>query len=963
MAYDKKSIRVLASGLNTTAPSDLIEDGEAQELTNWNTDSTGALRSRKGHALRYNVTDRVIAMTRALGSLWVATAGGNVYKDGALVISGLSTDRIGLVGWLNHLWAISEADQRKSSGSDNLRWIPEAPATKPTIKPAAAVETVIDDFTGGWSVDPSGDENYNHTNLQINSQQDTVYSATKAVTLDLYTGQSLDDVFRIRIWCKQWAKVEGVTFQIDVNDGTYTKDYYEAVMKNADIAAGKKEEVTFYLRKRPFGVDEAAKDKNRYGHFARIGTTPEKDYRSVVNLRIKVEFSDTTRLRFEEWVLVGDVDNTLEGDDFTVYRTYTTAAGHESNPSPMADPITVIRTGIDVSDMTASADPQVTGQNVYVNGGTLQGVFRVNGNTPVVGTTYQIRHSDDQLTDDDIELENTHNDPPTVGGLIGSYFDRLIAFGNSRIYWSHQGKPYAFRQPDGPKGDWLATEEGIGELLAATMTPGMILFYGTNGIAVLQGDPAGNDSSLHSFTKQGGIKSANGVCQTNRGDIVNLGKSVALFGAGGAAQPFSQKIERVFRDAPAFDAANAAIGYQDNVAWVSDGTQTYRYDFAREMWVKDSRLFSCFFSDQGVLVGGTPAGDVLELESGVTDAGAAIAVAFTSKAFDADLLSDEKRWGDFEIWHTLGGATLTVTAILSNPDQSITLGTITSGADEERDVLAFNTNGEGIDARKCAIRITGSVSAEAVISKMQLWYYPKAREGKSFDTGEVNLGSFKMKRLLELELDADNPAAAIVTVKSDRPQPMANRTTLALAATTDRRIQPLVIDSSSEIIGRLFRIIPHGDDLRVYGGRALFQVYGSYIEGDQGEYYYSGGQDLGTERVKLIKEAELEYSGAGGTFSLETDLPGNALVVRGAANFPTVAGKQSIKIRCVDGVKGRFVATRVISGGGCRIEKIRLFVKMVGEPSVTAWHWIELPLVETQEAVWQDLAFGPDQPG
>lgn len=958
MAYERRSIRIVAGGLNLSAPSDVIDDSEATELLNFSTDSNGSLKSRKGHTLRYAVGGRAVQMTRALGKLVIA-AGGNIYADGAVVIAGVSSDLCGLVGFRDFIFAMSSAAQRKSDGSNDWRWLPEAPTGKPTIKPASPTETVIDDFTGGWTVDPAGDENYNQGTLQINSQSDTVYSATKGAGSDLYTGKSLDDVFRIRIWCKQWSKVEGLTFQIDVNDGSFTKDYYTAVMKKADINAGHKEEVTFYLRKRPLGVDAAAKDKKRYGHFERIGTTPEKDYRSVGMLRLKVEFNDTTKLRFEEWTMVGDEDNTLEGDDFVVYYTYTTAAGHESNPSDPSGPITVNRTGIDVSDMQPSPDPQVTGQNVYLTGGTLQAVLRANANTPVSGTTYNIRKGDDELLDDDLELENDHDDPPAVGGLIGPYYDRLIAFGDSKVYWTHQGKPYAFAGPEKLDGDWVGADEGVGSLMAATMRSGSILFYGTNGVALLQGDPGG-DPAFHRTAMQGGIQSPQGVVQTPKGDFVNFSQGIYAFG-GDSGDVLSKKIETIFKDS-GFNLGRAALGYSTDVLWVSDGSVTYKLDLLSGRWFQDSRQFSCFYNDGGSLVAVTAGGDVLDLDSSASDAGASFPVAWTSKDFDCDLHSDEKRFGDFDLWANTGGATLTVTTFLTDPDQTVALGTITSSG-EEHFIFPFNANGEGVDARRCRIRITGNVTEGCVIHSMILWYYPKAREGKSFDTGELDCGTHRMKRLLELVLDADNPASAIVTVKSDRPQPMATRTTLALDATTDRRMQPLVIDPTSELIGRLFRIVPHGDDLLVYGGKLLFQAYGTYIEGSEGEYYYSGPQTLDTERVKLIHEAELIYAGAGGTFSLETDLPGNALAVRGSADFPTIPGLQSVKIRCQDGVKGREIAVRVTTTGGGRIEKIRLNVKMVGEPAVTSWHWIELPLAGTQEAVWQDIGFGPDQPG
>lgn len=970
MSYEKKSIRILAGGLNLLAPSDIIDDSEATELLNFSTDSAGSLKSRRGHTLRYNVSGEAVAMTRALGSLWVG-AGGNVYKDGALVISGLSADRMGLVGFANFIWAMSEADQRKSDGTNDYKWIPEAPTDPPTIAPAVAVETEVVDLTGGFTVDPEGDETYASGTLQINAQSDTVYTATKDISLDIGTGFSLDDVFEIRVWCRQWRKINRVVFEIDVNDGTFEKDYYTAEMLKAKINAGAKETVTFYIRKRPQSVDVAAKDKKRYGAMERIGTAAGKDYRSCVKVRIKVDYADTTKIRFEKWSLIGDVSNTLEGDDFRVAYTYTTASGHESNPSPLSEPITVNRTGIDVSAMVASLDPQVTGQNVYLTGGTLQAVLRVNGNTPVVGTTYQIRANDDDLEDDGLELEDDHSQPPQVSGAIGPYYNRIIAFGNRRYYWSHINRVYAFAFPDDESGgDWNPVEESVGDLLAATMRPGVLFLYGTNNLAVVQGDPGG-DSAVHSSAVKQGIRSARGVCQSPRGDIANFSEGVYLCN-GDSAEVISKKIESVFKDAPKFDATKAAIGFRGDVAWVSDGTSTYKFDFLTQRWFQDSRLFSCFFNDEDALVGGTPDGDVVDLESGFSDAGASFTVSYRSKAYDCSITDCEKTFNDFTGWANTASQNLTVVAILNedcDDEFTVALGVVNSSA-EERFVFQFNDE-EGVKARTCTITITGSVSAEVEITKMVLNFYPEQREARTWDSDERDEGTVKVKEVFKVQVDYDSAAPVQLIVQSDQPGfAMQTRDSAHSFGISSTRIQDMYVLPES-IMGHNLRYLLDGSDFRHYGMRAELQIIGTLLHGSKGEYYRSDPIGRGNERVKLYKEIHVKYATAGtALMKVETELPDGSIAEVGGSPF-TLTGTggirfrdiQTRKIRLRGNTKGRMILITITPTDDFRLEELQDFEKTVGASGVTPWGWAPFPVESTQPAVWQSIFAQPDAIG
>lgn len=953
MAYNKVPIRVIAGGLNKVGPGDEISDDDSQELLNWSLDSQGALRSRKGHTNVCSAGGGVTKMLRGMGARWQGGAGG-VFRECGAVLPGGSP--IGMMSWQGFMWAMG-SDQRKSEGSNNLRWIPEAPKGKPTAKPQSVVETPVVDFSSGWLVDPTGDDTYNPT-LQIHaSADDNSYSAVKEAVIDLGSGHDLDDVHRVRVWSKNWTRIKEVVFELDCNDGSFTKDYFTARMTKKEITGGLKEEISFYLRARPQNVDIAAQDKKRYGWFTRIGSTPEKGWKTVGMARVKVTFIETTKMRFDEWVCVGNEDNTLEGDDLSVCYTYTTAKGHESNPSNFSNPITCNRQGIAVTDMVASGDPQVTGINVYLTGNTLQAVYQVNRDGPIAGTSYNINSTFDKISDFGKNLEIDHDDPPAATGLAGPYFGRAIAYKGSKVWWSKLDKPYAFPGADDEiDGNWNQINEQIGDLLSHTQRTQMMWLYGTNGVVILVGDPDDITGSFHNSAVQMGIASQAGVVQAPEGDYVNFSGGIYFF-AGDSAKLISYKINPVFES---FNRSAAALGYQDAVVWASDGQNTWKWDVSTDRWFEDSRVFSCFYGDGNGLLGALTDGTIVNLESGFTDGGAAIPLLWKSKFYDAGILDNEKQWEDVTIWADTAGADLAVTLIFNDGEFSKSLGVITSGA-KERFVLQLNPGGEGIRARNVCLLVTGSTTGETVIHEVALNYYPKAREGKSFDTGEIDLGDHRVKRLRELIIDIDNPEEVLLTIKSDRPQPMANRSTShIIASTSDRRMQPVVL-KGEDIIGRLFRIVEHGGDFRSYGGKILYQAFGTYLE--DGEYYLSDPMDFGTEKVKLLHEMEVIYEGAGGLLTVRTDLPGNAISDRGTAILPPVTGEQSIKVRTSGLIKGRLYEIQFDPSGPTRIEAIRLEIKIVGSPNATPWTWVPLPLIGTTDAIWATFGFPPDQVG
>src|SRR4030095_9605687 len=91
------------------------------------------------------------------------------------------------------------------------------------------------------------------------------------------------------------------------------------------------------------------------------------------------------------------------------------------------------------------------------------------------------------------------------------------------------------------------------------------------------------------------------------------------------------------------------------------------------------------------------------------------------------------------------------------------------------------------------------------------------------------------------------------------------------------------------------------------------------------------------------------------TVAIYTDLPGNALVERGIVFLPAtsgVGGEQSIKIPLTGIIKGRLFQLRITPTTDCRVEAIRVWMKMIGMPNATPWGWYDLLMEKTTDGIW-----------
>lgn len=132
----------------------------------------------------------------------------------------------------------------------------------------------------------------------------------------------------------------------------------------------------------------------------------------------------------------GLLDSSISGyRPYRYYITYFAADGTESNPSPVSNELSITNKQASLSSIPTSADSQVTGRNIYRDGGALTqaklvGTIADNTTTTFTDNTADIRVGTVQMS--------TSNDKPPSG------LSSLIAF-KGRLIAIDPAKPYAIR--------------------------------------------------------------------------------------------------------------------------------------------------------------------------------------------------------------------------------------------------------------------------------------------------------------------------------------------------------------------------------------------------------------------------------------------------------------------------------------------------------------------------------------
>lgn len=979
MAYQRTSERLLAGGVNLAMNPDLLPADQAQVITNADYAAQGGLRSRFGSALVFATAGPVTQILPANGHRYTV-GGGQVEMDGAGI--GAAGDAQSIASFQSYVWCI--AASKKHNGTDLWNWSIDPP-TKPVKGVASNVGgTVIVPAGAAWTVNPvetgtgAGGDGFIVQTIGSNTYTATFTGGTDLSSFHIY------DKVRFHLFFKQAKALgvagvtSGVTVQIDVNDGSFTQDYYSCEIPRKWFKGLAPREWR-HLNVRFVAL---ASDPDTPA-FTRSGNTPGKDWSTVTAVRIIVDSNASTRIKIGQIDAIGDVKELLEGQAIQYYQTFVNKDGHESNPGPVSSFIKADRQAVDVTEIQVSADPQVTGVFLYRTDETLGATYRVTSKPLTNGTTtFHDDNGDSVLTGIATQMV-VDNDPPPKGvGVAGPYQGRLLVWGGtkaSRLYWSKQLMPFAFRNPDGPDGAWTDVGDDGDAIQAITIRPNVAYIYKRFDIFYLAGDPEGSGGQCQRTNARMGVAGPNAVAQGTNVDYFasQSGQGVYQF-SGDTATKISAAIDPIFKGEakvlpsgavipPVGNWSTMALGFSGSRLYLSyDGTGLV-WNSETGQWRLDDRGFTSLYPDSTMLAG-TAAGDVLSLESGFTDNGQAINVVY-EKTFDAGLPDTEKTWQDLTIqfdggvWHADVYAGTVWTSSLAASETFTFAG---------RQVLKLTTDPlNPVRSIAITIRLTCLTTEQVNLSGVWVNYYEHARQGQTFDTSTQSYGTELMKRAREAIIELENNAPVTIELLTDHPGVgMAIRDSKTIQSGT-RRLEHIVW--TQDTLGYLHRHFLFGSDMHVFSLRALIQPIGTFILGDRGEFWSSDPIDWGKEWQKWMRELQIVYASSGtAILTLESDQPATEatgqLAVRATFNLPSTSAststaneERSMKLKLPPNIKGREFRARVTPNADMRIEALRAYVKMIGVTGTTAWEWLEFPVAPTADGKWIPVERPPDQ--
>jgi len=573
--------------------------------------------------------------------------------------------------------------------------------------------------------------------------------------------------------------------------------------------------------------------------------------------------------------------------DYYVYITFTTAYGHESNPSPITAVVTLAAEQISLTGIPTSPDAQVSARRIYVQGGTLGAAYLAYELGNNSSTSLSFDTAEDLLTQlGNPILELDHFEAPRARGLTGPYFNRLIAFSTAdnpnRYFWTPTNQPWYF--PDTNFNDVGGADS---PLLAVTHHKRILAFYKPDGIWRLIGDPgtSGGDQEQTNanFGPLGDAAVANagnidylvgpdGVYRFNFDTLQDISRNIKpLFQGRFVAITDSFGVAPLSTDPAA--RATSVLGWDGSLlrfSYPEEGQPfpniTLVYDPALGSWSQEQIAsavgmgdgYRAFLYDPTINVayGSGRDGYVYHLDHGQLDHTSPFFVAYVSHYDDLGLPDNFKILEDIEIEGDTSGENLTIKLFLDDGETEIAIGSFNSVTfPAGRRIYPIREGvgyaGQiGVRARNYAISIEGTVSQPNVshpiqITDIVIHYRLEVRLGRTFDSGPTNLGTNQVKAIDALQFELEAEAAVTWTILTDLPgRNLVERDSAAFAATSGRKTQLVLLPAPPD--GARLQVTLESDaPFRLHSAQLRRLVYGEYLDGSAGEFFE-------TEELSLV---------------------------------------------------------------------------------------------------------------
>jgi hypothetical protein len=563
---------------------------------------------------------------------------------------------------------------------------------------------------------------------------------------------------------------------------------------------------------------------------------------------------------------------TLTGD-FTWYVTYDNDYGHESNPSPASNEVTLSAQQVTLSNIPTSSDPQVTKRHVYGVGGGLSAPLRfitIHDNTTTSVTV--------TATVDDAQTLNqampTDADPaPPAAGMIGQFFSKLIAWDTedhvNRLYWSNTAQPWAWPGSDDEfEGNWIDVGDENEKILNCTIHARMLVIYKERSIWRLPGDP--DEVDPEKSAADVGLVGRRAVCSSGVLDYFVAPDAGAYSFNGDLAQKISVQVDPVFNkdwsevgedvSIPPISEAykhltsvehvngRVYISYADETAGI-DGedipnlmlvydTDARRWGHLKSSWGGFTALY--YEGPSYEFVGGIN-GRLYEIGEGLKDFGLAIHAIAQTGYLDQRLPDNPKIYSDLVVVNrTAEGAEappsdITVKVAYDNGTFE-TVGTLNS-SERTESRWKLGSDGKGRRALNAAVLIEGDCTTTVTIFDVYLHYYVEARYAKSFDSGVVRLAGDLVGEIEEVEADVTAPGVLAFSLDTDLPgNTLTSRETFNWMGNGSRQtLHHTFADRPVGHRGRFF--LGSDENFQLHGIRYKVLPIGVYIDGAAGEVW------------------------------------------------------------------------------------------------------------------------------
>jgi hypothetical protein len=566
---------------------------------------------------------------------------------------------------------------------------------------------------------------------------------------------------------------------------------------------------------------------------------------------------------------------------YQLYVTFVNATEGESNPSEGIE-VTLSAEAITITGIPTSPDSQVVKRRIYIGGGTLGAIYllvEINDNTT---TEVTVNRTETELTDLGLIMPTNHDPAPAARGLAGPYFQRLIAYSSEEFphaYWwtetnefdyfpatntnyigsadtpilfiTHHKRQLNFYKPEGiwrlqndpaTTGDQEQTNAGFGALgpQAVTAAGAVDYFVGPRGVFLMDGDRAIEIS-----------EPIRGIFEDDRYIPVT---------AEFAVRPMSSDPDARARTVCGFDGHRLRVSYCEQGFTAPNATLVYDplsgewsgERIATDLGMGDG-LYSFLYDPAGdhIYAGGTD-GFIYTLDHSADDHGNGIPVYYFSHYEDFGLPDNAKILDDIQIEGDARGQNLTIKLWADDGAVEIPIGTFnltgytrqTFAIRDAGTVPGFEgfTGQVGQRIRNVAVDLNGDISSQEglIIEALILHYRVEVREGRTFDTGPIDLGTNLVKGIFEFELEIESNTAVTWTLLTDLPQnALTQRDTGSLPTTGGVRGSRFIKLATPYDGHRMQFTLEAIDVFRLYSVWVRFLPYGEYISGPAGQTYES----------------------------------------------------------------------------------------------------------------------------